>query len=496
VILYNYLAVGALAFALILLSRSHRAMNAFTVLHSLAYLALGAFALASGTHGFEAGNSYFYLDRLSLYEALVAALLFCFASVYSNGYVESLMEARELNRKNLKIFYMAFSLLLTTTTLAFFSDSLALFWIFAELTTVFSAVLVAILSARENIDAALKYIFIASGAMLFAFIGLIFLFKLSGEVPGCGEGTLNWTVLMANAGSLSPKMLTASFVFIFIGFAAKSGIVPFHTWLPDAHSKAPSAVSAILSGVLLNVGTYGILRMYALVRQTEAAPLVSGFLIAFGLLTVAVAVLNMLRQKNMKMLIAFSSVEHMGIILLGIGAGSPLALFWTLYYVLAHSLTKASLFFSAGILHRQYESNLAGDMRDVLQLQPLAGWGFIVGSVAIVGLPPFPIFSAKLSILLEAARLPYGGILVFAVLVFLVLASAAFARFLLEAFTRRSSGSVLNGLSEEELQPYHVRLGMKVPIIVMLCLVLVLGVYCPPFLENLLNGIVQELGYI
>ncbi len=491
-IIFSYLAVGAIALALILLSRSHKEMNAFSVLHTLVFLAIGLYALLTTTiPAFEIGNKYFYVDHLSIYEVLIAALLFFLASIYASGYVESLMQAKELHRNNLKIFYTAFSLLLTTATLAFFSDNLALFWIFAELTTVFSAALVAILSAKENIDAAIKYIFIASGAMLFSFIGLIFLYTLSGEV--LGSGTLNWTVLIENAALLSPKMLTASFVFLFIGFAAKSGIFPFHTWLPDAHSKAPSAVSAILSGVLLNIGMYGILRMYSIVRQTQAESLVSQFLLGFGLLTVAVAVLNMLLQKNLKMLIAFSSVEHMGILLLGIGVGTPLALFWTLFYILAHSLTKASLFFSAGILHRQYESNLVQDMRDVFSLQPVAGWGFVIGSFAIIGMPPFPIFSAKLFILLETFG--FSKSLVFAVLLLLVIASAAFARFLIEAFTRSSKET---GVERPDitLLPYTVRDGMKFPILSIIFMVLALGVFFPESLEKLLNEIVYELGYL
>lgn len=490
-IILSYLSVGAIALALITLSKSHKTMNAFFILHTLTFLAIGIYALFTTTAPFETGSEYFYVDHLSLYEVLIAALLFFLASVYANGYVESLMHAQELHRNNLKIFYMDFSLLLTIVTLAFFSDNLALFWIFAELTTIFSAALVAILSARENIDAAIKYIFIASGAMLFSFIGLIFLYTLSGEV--LGRGTLNWTLLLENAALLSPKMLTASFVFLFIGFAAKSGIFPFHTWLPDAHSKAPSAVSAILSGVLLNIGMYGILRMYAIVRQTQAEDMISQFLLGFGLLTVAVAALNMLLQKNLKMLIAFSSVEHMGILLLGIGIGTPLALFWALFYILAHSLTKASLFFSAGILHRQYESNMIQDIRDVFSLQPIAGWGFVIGSFAIIGMPPFPIFSAKFFILLEAFG--FSKSLVFAVLLLLVIASAAFARFLIEAFTRSSKETGTESL-ETPLLPYTVRSGMKFPILFIIFMILALGVFFPEPLENLLNAIVYELGYL
>lgn len=489
--IYSYLAVGALALILILLSKSHRAMNAFSVLHTLGFLIIGVYILETYlVTGFETGSKYFYIDHLSIYEVLIAALLFFLVSIYSNGYVESLLEAQELHRNNLKIFYASFSLLLTVTTLAFFSDNLALFWIFAELTTVFSAALVAILSAKENIDAALKYIFIASGAMLFSFIGLIFLYTLSGEL--LGKGTLNWTILMENAEFLPPKMLTASFIFLFIGFAAKSGIFPFHTWLPDAYSKAPSAVSAISSGVILNIGMYGILRMYAITRQTQAENLISQFLVGFGLLTVAIAVFNMLLQNNLKRLIAFSSVEHMGILLIGIGIGTPLAVFWTLFYTLAHSLTKTSLFFSAGILHRQYESNLIKDIRDVFSLQPIAGWSLILGSFAIIGMPFFPIFSAKFFILLEAFQ--FSEPLVFAVLILLVIASVAFGRFLIEAFSHTTESGTED--PDALLPKYVVRQGMKIPIFTIIFMLFVLGVFFPGFLEKLLNGIVYELGYM
>jgi hydrogenase-4 component F len=265
-------------------------------------------------------------------------------------------------------------MLLLVLVLAFFADNLALFWICAELTTIISAMLVAILSARENIDAAIKYIFIASTSMLFSFIGFVFLFEISRTVTG--TGTLTWTGLMAIAHTFPTGMAMAAFVLVFIGFAAKSGIFPFHTWLLEAHAKAPSAVSAVLSGVLLNVGIYGIIRVYAIVHQIGAAGQVSFLLALFGILTVGIAAFSMVPQKNLKKLIAFSSVENMGILLVGLASATPLAIFWVLFHIMAHSFTKASLFFSAGILHRQYRSPLSSDavddIQDVFVYQPFA----------------------------------------------------------------------------------------------------------------------------
>ena len=494
-LIYMYAGLGFALLVLVLLSKSHKLMNCLSITHSCEYLGLTLYALLKIPVPYV-WSSYFYIDHLSLYEALITAVSFLFASLYARGYVESLMETRELHRKNLKIFYAAFNLLLITATIAVFLDNLALFWIFTELTTVCAAVLVAILSARENIDAALKYIFIVSGAMLFAFIGLIFLFALSMQAPGT-EGTLNWTLLVKNAAFFSPKLLSVSFVFIFIGFAAKSGVAPFHTWLPDAYKKAPS-VSAILSGLMQNLGMYGLIRVYAIVRQTEAAAAISWLLIFFGVFSIVIAVFNMLSQKNLKCLIGFSSVEHMGLLLIGIGAGTKAALFWVLFYTLAHSFTKEALLFAAGILHRQYRSNRVERITEAFRLQPLASWTLVLSSAAILGLPPFPMFPAKLFILLEAARLSQP--LVFVLLLLLVLAAASFGKFLIEALSRRTpegrEQAPSPALPENTLQPYVVRPGMKIPMVVMLGLVFSLGFFFPESLENLLNSIVYELGYI
>ena len=501
---FYLLAMGAFL-ALGLFPKSHRLMNALASGNALLHLALTCTALLTLDLPVRYGPSL-YLDHLNLYVELITVLGFCAAAPYAKGYTESLMEEGELDPKNLKLFYLAFNLLLVTATAALFSDNLALFWIFAELTTVCAAVLVSILSARENIDAGLKYVFIVSGAMLFAFLGLIFLFTLSARA--LGEGTLSWTELMENASSFSPALLLASFTFVFIGFGAKAGIAPFHTWLPDAYARAPS-VSAILSGLMQNLGIYGILRTYALLRVSDSAPQASFILIAAGLFSIALAAFSMLQQRNLKRLIAFSSVEHMGLLLIGIGIGTPLALFWVLFYMLVHVLVKEALLFAAGILHRQYGSNMREDVRDVFKLQPRAAWTLILGSVAIVGMPPFPLFPAKFFILLESAEVsPY---LTLAILLLLILAAASFSNFLLKAFSKVTEEGEGKGEGEGEGKgegketgyrkksfhdPYVVRAGMRIPTVFMLALALLLGIWFPEPLRVLLEAIVLELGYV
>jgi hydrogenase-4 component F len=325
---------------------------------------------------------------------------------------------------------------------------------------------------------------VTSIAMLFTFIGIIFLFALTQH--SLGEGTLVWGELMADARLLPPKLLAATFVLIFIGFAAKAGISPLHTWLPHAHGKAPSAVSAILSGSLLNVGMYGILRMYAVVKQTGSALPVSELLICFGILTVAISAFTMLRQKNLKKLIAFSSVEHMGLMLAGLGIGTPAAIFWMLYHTLAHSLTKTLLFFCAGILHRQFHSNKAEDMKDALRLQPVASAGLILGAVAISGMPPFPMFVSKLMLLLQLWG--FSGWLAFALLILLMIASTALALYLVRLFSH---------VSEHErgahIHQYKADWTMEAPIVAIILAMLALGLFFPGWLADVLNGILGDL---
>lgn len=484
-ILLAYAAVGFAALLMILLSKSHKSMNGLSVLHSFAYLLLTIYALTYvKLPAYYLADKYLFIDHFGLYEVLITSMLFLLASVYSKGYVEGLMNIGELDRANLKLFYVAFNILLIAVSYSFFSNNLALFWIFAELTTVFSAVLIVTLKAKKNIGAALKYVFIASTSMLFSFIGLIFIFTLTEH--NLGAGTLNWDALMLNASALSPAILLTSFVFLFIGFAAKSGAVPFHAWLPTAYSKAPSAISALLSGSVSSVGIYGILRIYAIANQTAAAPKISLLLIIFGLLSIAAAAFSMLSQINLKKLIAFSSIENTGLMLVGIGIGTPVAVFWVLFHSLAHALAKALLFFSGGILHRQYGSMHAEEIKNALKVQPLASAGLIIGAAAIIGMPPFAIFLSKLYILLQAGSISTP--LLLALLLLLFVAAAGFAAFLARMFSEADDAG------SKPKTAYAAPLGMNASIIALAVLILLLGIFMPHYLSGLLDNIVSELG--
>lgn len=480
-----YAIVGVGILALTVLSKSHRTLNILSITLPLIYIAFTLYALAfSILPAYGLGGNYFLIDHLSLYEILITTLLFLLAAIYSHGYIEGSIEIREMNRGNLKLFYFSFNMLLITIVYAFLSDNLALFWILAELTTAFSAVLIVILNAPKNIGATLKYIFITSTCMLFAFIGLILIFTLTEDA--LGAGTLNWSALMSVAGTLSPAIMFTAFIFTFAGFAAKSGIVPFHAWLPSAHSKAPASISAILSGSVTSVGIYGIIRIYAIASQTSELPKISWFLIGFGLISMAVAALTMLNQVNLKKLIGYSTIENMGFLLVGLGLGTPVAIFWMLFYILAHAFTKASLFLSAGIMHHQFASVRLERIKNAFKLQPFAAWSLIIGVIAIIGMPMSAIFLPKISILLESIIV--SPLLLIGLLIVFFFVASSFGIFLIKMLSRKEE------VNTTELKPFHASWGMKIPIIALLAVVFILGVFFPQQLTDLLNTIVSELG--
>jgi len=457
-----------------------RLLNSLIIVEALIYLAISLWLAMGETPRFLLQNGYLFVDTLGAYEAIITSILFLLAAVYARGYLESLLDRGEIERSLLGLFYAAFALLPLVVVMGFLSNNLALLWIFAELSTLFSVVLLVTLKARENITAALKYVFVTSTAMLFAFIGVIILFAVSrGAVAG---GSLNWTELMASATMLSPRLFSFAFVFLFIGFAAKAGIVPFHTWLPTVYVRAPSVV-AVVSGAVLNLGLYAIIRLYAIGHRAGDDAFLNPLLITFGVASIFLAALALIARTNTKKIIAFSGVEQAGVILLAVGLGSPVALFWGLFHKMGNALVKALLFFSAGIFHRQYMSNKFFAVKQPFVLQPLAAWGLILGSAAAIGAPALPVFLAKFNILtvMASQALP----LFIALLAGFLIAAAGFGYYLVRMFSQGN---------DDAIGKYPTPMAMKLPIMATLLLLFGLGLLLPDWLESTLNRIVTDLG--
>ncbi|MEN8615442.1 proton-conducting transporter membrane subunit [Dehalogenimonas sp. THU2] len=456
-------------------------LNTLIIVEAAGYMALSLWLITAELPIFLLENGYFFVDTLGAYETVITSTLFLLSAVYARGYLASLLDRGEIDRSLLGLFYGAFALLPLVIVLGFLSNNLALLWIFAELSTLFSVILLVTLKARENITAALKYVFVTSTAMLFAFIGIIILFALSREVfPG---GTLNWTELMASAASISPRLYSFAFVFLFIGFAAKAGVVPFHTWLPTVYVRAPSVV-AVVSGAVLNLGLYAIFRLYAIGHRAGDDAFLNPLLITFGAASILVAGLALIARTNTKKLIAFSGIEQTGLILLALGLGSPLALFWALFHKAGNALVKALLFFSAGIFHRQYRSNKFFAVTNPFGLQPLAAWGLILGAAAAIGVPMLPVFLAKFNILsiMASQALP----LFIGVLAGFLLVAAGFGYYLVRVFSQGAGDPV---------ERYPTPLTMKLPIIAAIMALFAMGLYLPGWLETILDTIVTDLGF-
>jgi len=488
-LLLAYIGIGLLSILVIALSRSEKSLSIASITQSLFYLLLSIYIAAYEKMPiFFTKNSFFFIDTFALYEVTIASFIFFLATIYLRGYLLHMIDAEEIDKKYTKVFHAGFNFLLLSVILAFFSNNIALFWIFLELTTLFSVLLITLLKSKDNIVAGLHYIFIVSPAMIFSFIGIIILYVAT---KVSGNASLNWFDIMNSmhsSGAPDAKLVELAFIFIFIGFAAKSGVVPFHSWLPKAHSKAPSPVSALLSAIITTVSIYGIIRVLAVVAQTEFLNKISMLLIAFGLLSLIIASLTMLQEKNVKTILAFSTIEQIGIILIGLGIATKVSIFWTIIYMTFHTLIKALLFFSAGIFNMQYQSNDLESIFNLIKLQPLASFGIIIGSLAIIGLPPLILFAPKLYLLMELGK--YSLIILGIVLFFILIAISAFTIFMTKIVSYIKNEQDSAGIKRLKL-PRE----MRFTLILLIIMIIILGFYIPETFKEIIRSIVAQLGF-
>ncbi|PZP53121.1 MAG: hydrogenase 4 subunit F, partial [Azospira oryzae] len=284
---------------------------------------------------------------------------------------------------------------------------------------------------------------------------------------GQGEATLLWTHLDAIKQGLEPTVLSLAFVFLLVGYGTKVGLVPVHNWLPDAHAEGPTPISAVLSGLLLNVALYAVVRGKVLVDGALQTGFAGHLLMGFGLLSVVVAALFLSRQKDIKRLFAYSSIEHMGLMTFAFGMGGPVANFAGLLHMTVHSLTKSAIFFAVGHAAQKAGTQVMDDIRGLLQVSPTVGWGLMMGSLAIVGIPPFGVFASEFLILTTAMREhPWAT-------PFLLMGlGIAFA-----SIFGRVQPMVFGETTARRL-PHPPAVA---PVFVHLALVLLLGLYIPPF---------------
>ncbi len=381
------------------------------------------------------------------------------------------------------IFTGCLLLFLATMTLVSASQHFGLLWVAVEATTLASAPLIYFHRHHRSLEATWKYLLICSVGIALALLGN-FLLTVSSALIDRNESPLLLTTLVKNGVFLNPKWLKAAFLFFLVGYGTKMGLAPMHTWLPDAHSEAPSAVSALLSGALLNNALLAILRSHQVCVAAGLTSFSSELLVVFGLLSMAVAAVFILQQRDYKRMLAYSSVEHMGILAFGVGIGGA-AVFGAVLHAINHSLAKAMLFFTAGNLLAVYRTKSVADVRGAIRVLPASGALWLVGFFAITGSPPFGTFLSEFTILKGA--LDHGHIV--AAAIYLALLALIFIG-MASIFLRMAQGAPPDGMSA----PVAESILCVLPPAVFAAAVLVLGVYVPPPVLDLLHRLAPSLG--
>jgi hydrogenase-4 component F len=338
-------------------------------------------------------GGYVVMDRSAAWVMLCTAIVYFLASIYAIGYM------RLFDQDNrLFWFYALFAGFGLTTLVAPLMNNIGLYWVAIELTTVVSTFLVAFERVGESVEAAWKYIMVVSAGISLALLGTI-VFYWSGSFALGPSYPMTWTALTAAAPKMPPVLLIFAFMLVLVGYGTKVGLAPMHTWLPDAHSESPAPVSAMLSGALLNTAMIGIVRFLAIVGAAGRGQTPRLMLTALGVLSLLIGALFILRQQGIKRLMAYSSVEHMGVVAIGLGFGGPLGVAGAFYHMLNHSLNKSLMFFGAGNMMRAYGTKDIAGIGGVGRYFPAQAGLWLAGAVAVTGAPPFGLFLSEFTIM-------------------------------------------------------------------------------------------------
>jgi hydrogenase-4 component F len=343
----------------------------------------------------DAFGDWVYIDSLGIIVLTLITIVGLCGALNSQPYIAHDLARGELRPQDEPRYYALFLAFMATMAAVPVVNNLGVMWVAIEATTVVSVLLVSIYRTGRSLEAAWKYLVLGSVGIALALFGTMMTYYAASATIGESASALNWTALRAAPVQLDPDVMRLAFIFVLVGYGTKVGLAPMHTWLPDAHSQAPSPVSGLLSGVLLNCAVYAVLRFRVLTIDAVGGSYVDHLLIGFGLFSVALAVPFLVVQHDIKRMLGYHSVEHMGIIVLAIGVGGHVALYAAMLHLVAHSLTKSSLFFAAGSVVQAFNSRSMHRMRGLLRITPVAGAGLVVGALALAGLPPFAMFTSE-----------------------------------------------------------------------------------------------------
>jgi len=425
-------------------------------------------------------DSYFLVDDLNIVFIVLNSFVGFTTSVFSATYIAHELEIGRLTPAYLRFYHAMYQVMMFGMNLALVANNIGLMWVAIEMATLATILMVGIYRTHEALEAAWKYFILGSVGIAFALFGTILVYMAAEPVIGQGLQSMVWTVLIERVAEFDPALLNVAFIFLLLGYGTKVGLAPLHAWLPDAHAEGPTPISAVLSGLLLNVALYAVLRFKMLMAANPAAIAPGPLMVTMGLVSLVFAAFMLYRRRDIKRMFAYSSIEHMGIIVFAFGMGGPLANFAGLLQMTMHSLTKSAIFFAVGHISQVKGTQKISEIHGLTETHPVLGWGLVLGVVAIAGMPPLGIFMSEFLVVSSTfSRAPLLAIpLVLGLMV-------GFGALLL-----RLSGFAFG-------EPVGSRAPVQasyVPMFAHLALVFVAGIYLPPALVAWFQHVASILG--
>jgi hydrogenase-4 component F len=425
-------------------------------------------------------GQYLLLDDLNRVFIALTTFIGFTTSLFSASYIGHEIAIGRLTPTLIRFYHAMYQVLMFAMNLALVANNIGLMWVAIELATLTTVLMVGIYRTHEALEAAWKYFILGSVGIALALFGTILVYMAARPVVGEGLDAMVWTVLITRASQFDPALLNVAFVFLLLGYGTKVGLAPLHAWLPDAHAEGPTPISAVLSGLLLNVALYALLRFKLLLAVNIGAIAPGPLMVIMGLISVIFAALMLYRRRDIKRMFAYSSIEHMGIIVFAFGMGGPLANFAGLLHMTMHSLTKSAIFFAVGHIAQVKGTQKFADIGGLTVSNPVLGWGLALGLVAIAGLPPLGIFMSEFLVVTSTfARAPWLAILLG--IGILIALGGLFLRL----------NAVLFGDPRGPTAPAEAS---YVPMFAHLAIVLAAGIYLPPTFVSGFQNVANLLG--
>jgi hydrogenase-4 component F len=422
----------------------------------------------------------FFVDPLNVFLVALTAFVGFTTSLFSRPYMRTERDRGRMTPARLRLYHSMYQVFMFTMLLALTTNNMGILWVAMEAATLATVLLVSVYRTAASLEAAWKYFILCGVGIAQALFGTILLYFAAERVLGAEGSALLWTHLDLVKTRLEPAIMSLAFVFLLVGYGTKVGLVPLHNWLPDAHAEGPTPISAVLSGLLLNVALYSVIRCKILADGALGTRFASNMMMGFGLLSVVVAAFFLSRQRDVKRMFAYSSIEHMGLMTFAFGMGGPIANFAGLLHMTVHSLVKSSIFFAVGHATQNAGTQVIDDIRGLLKVSPMLGWGLIVGTLAILGMPPFGVFASEFLMLTTAMREH-----AWATPILLLALGVAFAAVFGRVQPMVFGDTVVKPLAHQPaLTPVFLHLGLA----------LMLGLYIPPYLAAWYRQAAKLLG--